>query len=195
MSEQGRQMKFAYVDPPYLGQCKLYKHNHNETGTRPFDGGCWDAAVTHEQLILWLYDEYPDGWVLSASSPSLPSIMSMVRPDSVRIGAWVKPFASFKPGINPGYCWEPVVFVGGRKRERTADTVRDYVTANIVLEKGTIGAKPAAFCDWVLDLMGYEPGDTFDDVFVGSGSFGRVRDQRSAQQSMPEPLAMTGAVK
>jgi hypothetical protein len=169
-------VRFAFADPPYLGCCSYYKHNHNDGGTRPFDGMCWNEPVTHERLILWLYDEYPDGWALSASSPSLPSLMSMVRPDEIRIGAWVKPFASFKPGVNPGYCWEPVLFTGGRKRTKTDDTVRDYVSANITLEKGVPGAKPPAFCAWVLDLMGFEPGDTFDDVFVGSGAFARTRD-------------------
>jgi hypothetical protein len=62
--------------------------------------------------------------------------------------------------------------------------VRDFVSANIVLEKGVKGAKPAAFCEWVLDLLGYRDGDTFDDVFPGSGVFGRVRDQRGAQQGL-----------
>jgi hypothetical protein len=169
-------VKFAYADPPYLGQCKLYKHAHPE-GPRPFDGRCWDDSGTHRALVCWLLDTYPDGWVMSASSPSLLMLGSVlpVTNTGLRIGAWVKPFASFKPGINPGYCWEPVVF-GGRKRERNEDTVRDFVSANIVLEKGTIGAKPPAFCAWVLDLMGFQAGDTFDDVFTGSGVFGRVRD-------------------
>lgn len=58
--------------------------------------------------------------------------------------------------------------------------MRDYVTANIVLEKGTIGAKPPAFCAWLLELMNFDPAvDTFDDIFPGSGIFAKVRDQHA----------------
>lgn len=163
-------MRFAYADPPYLGCCALYGHAHPE-GERPFDGQCWNETETHRTLVRWLNDEYPDGWAMSASSPSLLTLSVYGIFAGARIGAWVKPFASFKPGINPGYCWEPVVFAGGRKRDRTAPTVRDYVSANITLKKGCPGAKPPAFCEWVLDLLGYEAGDTFDDIFPGSGAF------------------------
>jgi hypothetical protein len=37
-----------------------------------------------------------------------------------------------------------------------------------------IGAKPPAFCAWLFDLIGAEPGDTFDDLFPGSGVVGKV---------------------
>lgn len=104
-------MKFAYADSPYLGQCHLYKHAHSD-GPRPFDGRCWNDTETHRALIDWLCGEHPDGWAFSASSPSLRTLLPMFPPD-VRVGSWVKPFASFKPGVNPGYCWEPVVFRGG----------------------------------------------------------------------------------
>lgn len=59
--------------------------------------------------------------------------------------------------------------------------MRDFVSANIVLERGTIGAKPPAFCWWVMDLLGWQRGDTFDDLFAGSGAFARVRDLRERQ--------------
>lgn len=170
-------MKFAFSDSPYLGCCSYYGHNHGD-GSRPFDGGCWNDVSTHAKLIDWLVAEYPDGCAMSASSPSLLDLAPFLKPHGFRIGAWVKPFASWKPGINPGYCWEAVLFRGGRRRERTEDTVRDFVSANITLEKGTPGAKPPAFCSWVLDLIGWQPGDVFDDVFPGSGAFARTRDLR-----------------
>jgi hypothetical protein len=37
-----------------------------------------------------------------------------------------------------------------------------------------IGAKPAAFCYWLFDLVGALPGDGFDDIFPGSGGVGRA---------------------
>lgn len=173
-------MKFIYADPPYLDCCSYYKHEHNDGGDRPFDGRCWNELATHRLLISWLRDNAPDGWALSLSVPSLLDLArSDAFPMDVRVGVWVKPFASFKPGINPGYCWEPVIFRGGRKLGRDVDTVRDYVSANIVLEKGTPGAKPAAFCNWVLDFLGFQPGDRVDDLFPGSGAFGRVVAMRN----------------
>ncbi len=37
-----------------------------------------------------------------------------------------------------------------------------------------IGAKPAAFCRWVFDLLGARPGDHLDDLFPGSGGVTRA---------------------
>ena len=161
-------MKLAYADPPYLGCCGLYDHHHP-------DGLCWDDLATHEALIGRLTDDYPDGWALSATSGSLRHLLPLC-PDDVRVGAWVKPFASFKPNVNPAYCWEPVIFHGGRKRDRTEPTTRDYVAANITLRRGLTGAKPREFCWWVFDLLGAEPADEFHDLFTGSGAVSEAWD-------------------
>lgn len=110
-------MKFAYADPPYLGCCGLYDHEHGD------DGQCWDEPETHRALIARL-DEF-DGWAMSLSTPSLRTILPMC-PDDVRVAAWVKPFAVFKPNVNPAYAWEPVIVRGGRKRGRELATVRDF---------------------------------------------------------------------
>lgn len=37
-----------------------------------------------------------------------------------------------------------------------------------------IGAKPAAFCWWLFDLVGAQPGDSFADLFPGSGGVERA---------------------
>jgi hypothetical protein len=37
-----------------------------------------------------------------------------------------------------------------------------------------IGAKPAAVCRWIFDLLGAGPGDTLDDLFPGSGAVTRA---------------------
>lgn len=47
-------------------------------------------------------------------------------------------------------------------RARTTDP--DWVT----------GAKPAAFCRWLFDLLGARSGDTFVDLFPGSGGVARA---------------------
>jgi hypothetical protein len=156
-------MRVAYADPPYIGQAaKHYAH----------DPSC--AEVDHAELIARL-DTF-DAWALSLSSPTLKTILALC-PDDVRVGAWVKPFASFKPNVNPAYAWEPVVFRGGRKRGRDEPTVRDWVASNITLKRGLSGAKPAPFCWWVFDFLGMEPGDEFHDIFPGSGAVDRAWDE------------------
>lgn len=156
-------MRFAYADPPYLGCGKLYAAHHP-------DALDWDDPKRHRQLVQQLCDEYPDGWVMSLSSPSLRTILPMC-PDDCRWGPWVKPFAVFKPNVNPAYAFEPVIWRGGRKFTRQDPTVRDWVSENITLKRGLTGAKPRAFCLWVIDLMNAQPGDDFDDLFPGTGAF------------------------
>lgn len=159
-------MRFAYADPPYLGQAR--KHYGPDA-----------REVNHRMLIAHL-GEF-DGWALSCSTPSLGTILPMC-PDGARVGAWVKPFASYKPGVNPGYCWEPVIFRPlPRKRDRAEATVRDFVSANITLHRGVHGAKPDAFCWWLFSLVGLTVGDEFVDLFPGSGAVGRAWDSWRAQ--------------
>ena len=137
-------MRIAYADPPYLGCCGLYQHNHP-------DGWCWNDIETHRLLIERLSDEF-DAWALSASVPSLWDILPMV-PRDARLMPWVKPFASFKPGIHPAYAWEPVFIRGHRTRGRTELTVSDYHAARITLERGLTGVKPDSVVWWLLAAL------------------------------------------
>jgi hypothetical protein len=151
-------MKFAYADPPYIGQAK--KHYSA-------DPRC--AEVDHAVLIQQLVSEYPDGWALSLSSPSLKQIIALC-PDSVRVMAWVKPFCAFKVNVNPAYAWEPVIVCGGRpRRHRSEPTVRDWLAESITLKKGLTGVKPKEFCFWLFDLLNIRSGDILDDLYPGSG--------------------------
>lgn len=167
----------AYADPPYLGQGrKLYGKHHNEAHL-------WDDPETHRALIVRMSDEYPDGWALSCSSPSLRTLLPMC-PADVRIGAWVKPFHIFKKGVRPAYAWEPVIYRGGRNANHPpppkggkATTPRDWVAANIMLRTGLTGAKPPAFCSWLFDLLGLRPDDKFVDLFPGTGGVSAAWDE------------------
>lgn len=157
----------AYADPPYLGQARHYTKHHREAAI-------WNDPETHRALIAQLSAEYSDGWALSCSSPSLRVLLPMC-PNDVRIGAWVKPFHVFKKGVRPAYAWEPVIYRGGRNvghppppKGGKATTPRDWVSANILLRKGLTGAKPPGFCEWLFDLMGLRPDDTFVDMFPGT---------------------------
>ena len=148
-------MKIAYADPPYLG-CSHYYPEHQE--------------VDHVKLLddlIWNYDN----WALSCSSPSLGYLLNIpIVRDLVRVGAWVKPFCSFKPNVNPAYAWEPVIFRIKKQRKcRTDATIRDWVSANITLRKGLVGAKPPEFCFWLFDLLQIMPDDEFLDLYPGTG--------------------------
>src|SRR5579863_7067620 len=103
-------MRFAYADPPYLGKCSAYGHRHEE----PW--GCWDGPESHGALSDHLAENF-EGWAYSLSSPSLRTLRPLLKAfdASVRIAAWVKPFASFKPTQRVAYAWEPVVFIPGRE--------------------------------------------------------------------------------
>jgi len=149
----------AYADPPYIGQA----HRHYSHDPR-----C--AEVDHQALIRQLDDIY-DGWALSCSSPSLPILLPLCPPD-VRIGAWVKPFASFK-AANPAFAWEPVLYKPCRSRKGRF-IVRDWVAESITLKRGLCGVKPERFCFWLFEILAMEPEDEFSDLFPGSGAVTRA---------------------
>ena len=107
-------MRFAYADPPYLGCASFYKERA--------DWAMWDDPATHKALIERLSADYPDGWAMSLHEPSLRTILPMC-PLDCRVMPWVKPFASFKPGVGVAYAWEPLIVRGGRKRTAMAVSV------------------------------------------------------------------------
>lgn len=159
-------MKLVYADPPYLGCCGLYDHYHP-------DGLCWDNPSTHEALVDRLGSTMYAGWAMSLTSQSLSMIAPMCP--EARVAAWVKPFAAFKRNVRIAYTWEPVLFMPGRDSSTDGAPVgRDHLAESITMRKGLTGAKPRAFCDWVLDLLGWIPGDEVDDLYPGTGVMGSV---------------------
>jgi hypothetical protein len=159
-------VRFAYADPPYIGQAKRHYADHPD----------FAGEVDHAVLVKHL-SEF-DAWALSLSTPTLKTILNLC-PDDVRVGAWVKPWAVWKPGMSVAYAWEPVIWRGGRKRSRKERTARDWVRANAVMRrKGdpnrTKGTKPEEFCWWLFDVLGAQPDDDFHDLFPGSGAVGRA---------------------
>lgn len=158
-------MIVAYADPPYLGQGKRHYAGRN---------------VNHPLLIAHLVSDFPDGWALSCSSPSLRELLPLC-PEDVRIAAWVKPFCAFKRGVRPAYGWEPVIYRGGRNTHPPVPekggkqiTPKDFHSAGITLKRGLVGAKPVSFCRWVLSLLNVQADDIVVDLFPGTGVMGRV---------------------
>jgi len=147
-------MKIAYADPPYPGCAKYYPEK---------------TEVDHNKLLFEL-NQY-DGWALSTHVPGLRLILSLVNcPPDIRIGAWVKPFAFFKQGVNPAYTWEPIIFHGGRKRTRQQPTIRDWISANAMSKTGLVGTKPKEFSLWIFEFLGMNQDDEFIDLFPGTGA-------------------------
>jgi hypothetical protein len=156
-------MRFAYADPPYLGCSQRHYGEHHD------EAHVYDTVDGHRRLVERLCGEFPDGWALSLHEPSLRVILPMC-PEDVRVCAWVKPFASFKPNVTRAWCWEPVIVRGGRPIPRTQPTIRDYVSAPITLRRGFPGAKPVEFCFWLFDWLNMDADDEFVDLFPGSGA-------------------------
>jgi hypothetical protein len=157
-------VRFCYADPPYVGQAKRHYGK---------------PEVDHAVLLQSLYSDFPDGWALSCSSSSLRALLALCD-DSVRVLAWVKPFAVFKPYVNPAYAWEPVILRGGRRRGRDMPTIRDWLSCNITLRRGLAGAKPAAFAHWICDVLNVQKGDVVVDLFPGTGGCGEIFTGRVA---------------
>lgn len=177
MDFYGAAMKFAYADPPYIGQAfRHYSHD-------PLCG-----EVDHAVLLQRLICDFPDGWALSASSSSLtmliPLLNAYVQP-GWRIAVWCKSFCAFKRNVRPCYAWEPVIFYGGRnpmnghravipEKNGKQTTPKDFIIEPITLKKGLVGAKPEKVCRWVLDLLNAGEGDEVIDLYPGTGAMGRV---------------------
>lgn len=179
-------MKFAYADPPYLGYGSFYEEHHP-------DALDWDNPDEHRRLITRLCDEFPDGWALSMTSGNLHDILPMA-PRKARVGAWVKPFCSFKKNVSPAYAWEPVMFMGGRKHDIANPTVRDWVAESITLKRGLTGAKPRGFCRWVFSLLHAQPGDELHDIFPGSCAVSAAWAEWVGEQSPLPQLPLEAAI-
>lgn len=160
-------LRLAYADPPYPGKAGLY------VGHRDYAG-----EVDHGALLERLADEYPDGWALSTSAVALERVLRLA-PAGVRVGAWFRGPRRTRTAW-PVNAWEPVVFAGGRQVAPTSgSTARTDALIHVARPRLTdpervIGAKPAAFCWWLFDLLGALPGDELSDLFPGSGGVARA---------------------
>lgn len=158
-------MRFAYADPPYIGQAKKHYGKHAD----------YAGEVDHAELIerLGTYD----GWALSLSVKSLPTILAMC-PADVLVHAWFKPIAP-PLGDHRRYNWEPVIVRPLRRYEP------GYVPMAVVASppqftfrakptSHVIGEKPEAFAHWVFASAGAVLTDELHDLYPGSGAIGRA---------------------
>jgi hypothetical protein len=163
----GSPRRFAYADPPYPGNARLYVGHPDYAG-----------EVDHAELLSRLATY--DGWALSTSAAALPQVLAeaVAQDLSVRVGAWIRGARPHATARFPVSAWEPVIYVPVPSRvagePRRVDAIAHGVSVLRTLPSRVIGAKPAAFCRWIFDLVGATPDDELDDLFPGSGIVGRT---------------------
>lgn len=190
-------LRFAYADPPYLGRAEYYRAHHP-------DAMIWDRPETHQALVARLQAEYPAGWALSLSERSLRTILPMCPPEA-RTAAWCTDRPRYAGKAVPvRKHFEPVIFCGGRGYADTGNRTADFIiTKQEPLPAGQpryemkktdlrsgqtfVGRKPAAFALWVLELLGWLPGDTIDDLFPGSGAMQAAWEKRISAPTLFAP--------
>jgi hypothetical protein len=168
-------MRVAYADPPYPGCAHLYRGHPDYAG-----------EVDHKELVDRLCAEY-DGWVLHTSSVALAHVLSFVElaHATVRVMAWVKPFAAFKRNVPVAYAWEPVIVRACRKPVvKPGMTYRDWIAEPITLKRGLTGAKPEAVCRWLFEATGMQRDDELVDLYPGTGAVTRAWEAWRAQTSL-----------
>jgi len=168
-------LRFCYADPPYIGCAqRFYKDQPDYAG-----------EVDHKALLQQLYDDFSDGWALSSHPRGLWDLLPMIPKSwKCRIAAWCKPFGTIGAFGTPMNCWEPVIFRGGRKRDRDGGSIPDFVVTNGYYSRfgnpgakqtrGLAGAKPDEFCYWIFELLNMQSGDDFVDLFPGTGRVTRA---------------------
>jgi hypothetical protein len=112
---------------------------------------------------------------MSTSAAALPRVLALAVAQDlpVRVAAWMRGARPHATARYPVSAWEPVVYVPVPSRvagePRRVDGLVHGVSALRTLPSRVIGAKPAAFCRWMFDLVGATAGDSLDDLFPGSG--------------------------
>lgn len=152
-------LRLAYADPPYPGLSRKYYRD------RPGYAG----EVDHPALIRRLIASY-DGWALSTSAKALRDVLPLCPPEA-RVCAWVKPGGAPPATYGLHNVWEPVVVLQAR---RVQPGVRDglYIHPARLGGSDLMGRKPIQFCAWLFQALGAAAGDTFSDLFPGSGIVG-----------------------
>jgi len=175
----------AYADPPYPGCAKKYY------GREPSFAGEVDHVALIRRLATY------DGWALSTGTFALRDLLPLC-PHGARIATWVKPGRPRKNTYGPQSVKEELIVVPGR---RLRPGVPDVLCAAPARLGGSelAGRKPLAFCAWLFALLGLLPGDTFDDLYPGSGvvrnawrELGRVAHLEAATRPVPAASDVSG---
>lgn len=168
---------FAYADPPYIGQAKRHYGKHQD----------YAGEVDHRELLARLCGY--DGWALSLSVKSLPTVLAYC-PQDVLVLAWFKPIAP-PLGDHRRYNWEPVIIKPVRQygdgyvpvaciASPPQFTFREKPAAHV------IGEKPEQFAHWVFASAGLCRDDVLHDLFPGSGAITRAWETYNPGPTVPD---------
>ena len=181
-------MRLAIADPPYLGRAALWYGGKGRAKQGTAGRACgrgdlavefhpdaheWDNPTKHHELLASLEDHY-DGWAVAASAKTLHRIAPAI-PDRARVAVWQITNA-IPDGSRVRSTWEPVIVrvPDGRRAYGTGHVIPDVLTAPHP-KTDFVDAKPDAWTRWVLDMLGYQPGDDeVVDLFPGSGAVARA---------------------
>lgn len=175
-------MRLAIADPPYLGRAnRWYGTGRGSSGGRHVadhhpEAHLWDHAETHRDLVRRLQDEF-DGWAIASAPDSLGVYLSVVGIAGCRVMVWHRRNAP-PSGSRLASMWEPVIVClpPGRSAIGSGLYVSDVLDAPAP-RHNFAGSKPAAWTRWVLDALGYRPGeDELFDIFNGSGAVAAAAD-------------------
>lgn len=183
-------MRFAIADPPYPPHVTMrydvpggrvvtrsrarryYGDGTRSAGEKPADfhhaAGEWDDPGRHRELLELLHAEF-DGWAIATTPDGIAAYGTL--PIDTRLLAWIQPNAQ-PGGGRIRRSWEAVIaYTPALRRGRgTGWPIPDTLTASHPTG-GFVGAKPAAWTRWVLDVLGFNPDlDTLADLFPGSGA-------------------------
>lgn len=183
-------MRLAIADPPYLGRAALWyggkgRSKQGTTGRacgrgdlapeyHP-DAARWDDPAEHIALMSSMDNAY-DGWAMAASGKTLALIIGHANLLGARLAVWHVTNA-IPDGARVRNTWEAVIYKQPDERRAvgTGHRVPDLLSAAHPVS-GFVGAKPDAWTRWVLDLLGFQPGDEVTDMFPGSGAVQRASE-------------------
>lgn len=165
-ASSGASLRYAYADPPYPGTAARYYKDRPE----------YAGEVDHHELIARLSARYAsgelDGFALSTSEKALQWILPLM-PKGTRTCPWVKAIGVPPATYGPHNTWEPLLVVGGRKRQGVRQ--RDWLCAHPARGGGDLpGRKPLRFWAFLFAQLGMLPGDTFEDLYPGTGTGSRA---------------------
>ncbi len=196
-------LRLAYADPPYPGRAARYYRTHQDyagevdhaaliANLAEFDGWAISTSADALQEVLalcppgvriaaWHRGERPNKEARGPLNAWEPVIFHGGRPD---MSGYVSPTAARDaslPGERDAFTSTPArrdasaaVRLDASAGVRRTDSLVQIARARTTDPDWVTGAKPAAFCRWLFDLLGARSGDTFVDLFPGSGGVARA---------------------
>jgi hypothetical protein len=197
-------MRLAYADPPYMGLSERYygdqptfdgEVDHVELLSRleTYDGwalSCSSASIPEllvvvEDLRLQVGLERMARLKAGLVSQATAALWAGDNPSSaVRLAIWLRrrpphPTSRLMTAYE-GLIFRPARTVLPRSAERFTDVLADVDSRpRPTHPRSTIGMKPPRFSSWLFGLLGALPGDSFDDLYPGSGLVGRAWEEWS----------------